>query len=377
MMKRKVVETVVEFKKTLWQKHPLSLFFSGFPKGTKDLETVLYDEQDNVSLVKCYPKGKIKRKKPLTIEPKVHEKFNSHLNFNYEERFVLAIKKGSVLLKEGYVVTPSGFLLDEINPRLGRKQSLLFHNLSIPKQKLMRGKIAVFPNTNNYYHWLFETIPRMLLLKKAGLKINRYIAGIDIGFKRETLTAVGINKKSIIPADNTLNILADTVIAPSMPIHTGNPTKEVCTFLRKHFLKKPSKSDLKKYAKIYVRRGNVATRRVSNEDEVIRYLNGNGFVPISFDGLTVERQSKIFNSAKVIVSFHGAALTNLVFCNKKAKVLEFFSPDYLNVCYWALSEIVGLKYAYFFASQNNSLIKRRGDVKVNIDKLKKSLDLLG
>jgi hypothetical protein len=44
---------------------------------------------------------------------------------------------------------------------------------------------------------------------------------------------------------------------------------------------------------------------------------------------------------------HGGALTNLAFASPGASVVELFAPDYVQGCYWKLSDCVsGLTYRY-------------------------------
>ena len=47
----------------------------------------------------------------------------------------------------------------------------------------------------------------------------------------------------------------------------------------------------------------------------------------------------------MIVGAHGAALTNLVFCRPGTRVIELFSPRYVNPCYRDLCVAAGLSYA--------------------------------
>ncbi len=43
---------------------------------------------------------------------------------------------------------------------------------------------------------------------------------------------------------------------------------------------------------------------------------------------------------------HGAGLTNLIWCAPHTKVLEIFSPLYVNLCYWAIASITQADYYY-------------------------------
>ena len=45
-----------------------------------------------------------------------------------------------------------------------------------------------------------------------------------------------------------------------------------------------------------------------------------------------------------MVGAHGAALTNLVFCQPGTRVLEMFGADYVNPCYRNLCAAAGLEH---------------------------------
>jgi len=371
-MKEQIIENLVLAKKSFFSLPIFKNIFGEFPKKQLNVKEVIIKEESNVKVLRIFPKENIHNNLPKTIESSVDKKFMSIINFGHPNTFVLSLKNASVLFNEGFVVTKEGSLINEVNPNFGRKTSLIFRKLFIPEKIFVNKRLAVLPNSDNYYHWMFEVIPRLLLLKKSRIVVEKYITSFDKKFKRDTLEKLNINSKNVIQLSDSLNIWADELIVPTMPIHTGNPTKEICAFLRKSFIEKPTKEDCKKYSKIYVSRGNVRGRKILNESELIDHLSKKGFVSVNLDNLSISQQSKIFASANTIVAFHGAALTNLIFCKKGTKVVEFFNPEYINVCYWAIANCVGLDYSYFLAENKNS---KSFDVFVDINKLDSAINV--
>ena len=51
---------------------------------------------------------------------------------------------------------------------------------------------------------------------------------------------------------------------------------------------------------------------------------------------------------------HGAGLTNLVWCAPHTKVLEIFSPLYVNLCYWAIASVTQADYYYLLGNAEES-----------------------
>ncbi len=67
--------------------------------------------------------------------------------------------------------------------------------------------------------------------------------------------------------------------------------------------------------------------------------------------MAVAEQIATFAAADRIVAPHGAALTNLAFASRGASVVELFAPDFVQGCYWKLSECVpGLTYRFLVAA---------------------------
>ncbi len=121
---------------------------------------------------------------------------------------------------------------------------------------------------------------------------------------------------------------------------------------------------------------------VINEPEVIHVLKEYGFNMLTMECMTVREQARLLASADIVVAPHGGGLTNLVFCRPGTKVVEFFSPNYLNVCYWSICNHVGLEYYYLVGEgvrpaegADPSLVY--DNITVNVENLRMILKKLG
>jgi len=152
--------------------------------------------------------------------------------------------------------------------------------------------------------------------------------------------------------------------------------KWACNFLRNEFLAKTKVEKLQKLERIYISRFKATRRRVINEAEVTKILNPLGFQLVFSELMSISEQASIFSSAKIIIAPHGAGLTNLVFCDPGTKVVEFFSPNYVNLTYWALSNQMNLEYYYLLGEGQllpeflgNLRYRLTEDIFVNLDSL--------
>jgi capsular polysaccharide biosynthesis protein len=87
-----------------------------------------------------------------------------------------------------------------------------------------------------------------------------------------------------------------------------------------------------------------------NEEEIVLGLSRRGFLCVTLEEMSLVDQIALFSEAEAIVAPHGAGLTNLVWCAPKTKVLEIFSPLYVNLCYWAMASLTHADYYYLLGS---------------------------
>ena len=95
---------------------------------------------------------------------------------------------------------------------------------------------------------------------------------------------------------------------------------------------------------LFVSRGDARLRRLVNEAELMAELtdlNFEFFYPKSGDHAS---QIQAFRSARIIVAVHGAALTNLLFCQPGALVIELFPSNHIKSTYCWLAMRLGLRY---------------------------------
>ncbi|PPT05179.1 capsular polysaccharide biosynthesis protein [Geitlerinema sp. FC II] len=296
---------------------------------------------------------------PKTLDRTLHPTFRSQKRY-LPENFVLKIPNGQALYNfDTSVSTSEKQLVSDVSSN----RDILRPEHQKPKQYL-NGKVAFIPLrlSENYYHWTFDILPRLDLLRKAGFEWNSLDAivvnPIQFPFQRQSLDALNIDRSQIYDA-NGLNFTADELLVPTLIGDvTSTPTKWMCEFLREMFLPNPHPQPSQR---IYLRRQNTKYRRVLNEEEVVQFLREYGFKPVSLEKLSVREQVQILATAEAVVAPHGAGNTNLVYCAPGTPVVEIFAPDYVVDYYWAIADRVGLDYAYLLADDPAAYYLSRGE----------------
>lgn len=252
------------------------------------------------------------------------------------------------------------------------------------------GRVAVLTglSSNVYFHWLIDILPRIELLRVAGIDFAKidyfYVNSYQQNFQKETLNILGIPAHKIIEADAHPHIQASQLIAPSFPSYLGWSSPWIIDFLRRTFLTDQALNN-HTFKRLYISRQKANHRRVFNETEVENLLREYGFMTVYLEGMSVQDQVALFANVDVVIAPHGSALANTIFCRPGTKVLEFVSPHYMAHYYWVSSAYLQLDHYYLTGEVFECYPIRQlmyqtpltEDILVNLSYLEKMLQLAG
>jgi len=334
---------------------------------------------------------KIQRPLPVTIDKTVHWNYLKKQTVTDPATYVMELKDCRVY-DDGIVITPDNLMLGGVSQFIEAGEYIkdltqhpIFTKTELPPLKKVKGTVAVLsaPSGRGYYHWMFDVLPRIQLLREAGYdldKIDKFLVNNYISrFHIETLNMIGIPRNKIMESQYNPHIQAERLLVPSLVGDTGSIPKYACDFLRNEFLPKITKNN-NHSKRIYVNRGQVVHRRVTNEAQVVELLQQYGFESIALETLSLLEQIALMASAEVIIAPHGAGLTNIVFSEPGTKIIEFLYPGAVNVMYWTISADMGYKYHYLLSEGEappdfvNPYLNG-DDMTIDIDKLKELLAL--
>lgn len=371
---------------------PISSKHIGSPKGyyltsKQYCEVCQANASNAVNFYKQFlPSSTIERNLPKSIYNQIHWKFLRGVYCRVPETFVLSVVDGRILTDSGTIVASDDRLILDVSLQFGigcDETKVRSHNafkyLKLPRCQVKSQTTAVLATSGagGIFHWLTDALPRFEILRRTLSDeidcIDRYVVNEGSPIIKETLEILGISQKQLILADSKLHIQSQHLVVPSLPSSTGNPPAWVITFLRESFLSYKANIDSPK--RIYISRSKARSRKVRNEEDVFKCLAEFDFATVWLEDHDLSTQIAILANAEFIIAPHGAGLTNLVWCNPKAKVLEIFSPNYVNVCFWAIANQVGLDYFYLIGdgkrpdSYSDSRLARREDITVPIGEL--------
>jgi hypothetical protein len=219
--------------------------------------------------------------------------------------------------------------------------------------------------SRNYAHWLTEVLPRIVvfceipeyrhipLVIDSCLHTNMLWAldyAIDHG---RVVYMLGANSKMLV---NNLFVVSPAGYVPFEP-RPGQPiggshgifNQNAILLTRKKFQNFMPSNYFDHFdgEKIYLAR-NKCVRAVINEDEIIDLMNQSGFKIVDPESLSFDQQVTLFSRANIIVSPTGAALANMIFAPRGARIVILAAANpALKYKYWQiLAGMVDCKVTY-------------------------------
>lgn len=298
------------------------------------------------------PAEVIRRTAPVG-EPAGHWVFQRNLHYDAPRRFSLEISHGTVVGDYGANVTPGGTLDYESSSYFGIagwREHPIFLRAKLPLVEHFDGSLlalATRGGSGNYYHFLLDVLPRWGVFRETmpGRSPDALYVPSRAGYQRQLLGMLGLGTMPIVEAGKHRAVSASRLFVPCVPNPDLVAPRWTIDWLRRQF---PAQNSASAPRRLYLTRGDQPnTRRLVNEADLWPLMAKQGFVRVDPGTLSVQEQIDWFAAAEAIVAPHGAALANLAFCSPGVRVLELFAPNYVNVCYWNISEnIHGARYRY-------------------------------
>jgi capsular polysaccharide biosynthesis protein len=207
------------------------------------------------------------------------------------------------------------------------------------------------PGESGYFHWINSVLPRVALLDRvASFRDTTLAVDPAPNFAGQSLAALGLADRRLLPRDTAFRVKRLWMTTPTNlrgDHFTRHPfwTQEV----RRRMA--PERRD-RAGRMIYLSRNDSKVRRVINEKEVIDVLAPLGFEVVTTTGMPMAEQIALFNSARVLLSPHGAGLSNAIFMSD-GLVVEIVSRSRLWPTFRTLAARSSLQYAAYISAHEN------------------------
>ena len=215
---------------------------------------------------------------------------------------------------------------------------------------------------NNYFHFMFDILPKIYLFKsQIDLKnINYFYLSDPKKWQINILKLIGIQKKKILSSKIYNHIMVDEIYAVDHPwYHKGliqynleKIPEWIINYNRKFFLKNYGKFQNKR---IFLDRSLSKFNhcQIENKNDIINLITKKNFEIHRPEYISIKKQLKLFRNSSIVIGAHGAAFTNIIFCKPKTKIVEIIPSDHPNKKCKRISKVLNFKYYRIKTKPNN------------------------
>ena len=193
----------------------------------------------------------------------------------------------------------------------------------------------------NLWHFTYQTVDKIMAMEKAGFK-GRYLL-VRAGFTVTLLSLLGLDLQRVVWLDELdpgAIYLFEKVFAAELPdVYSSKPSVEALLDLGRIIGANAGDDDREYPSRLYVKR--IGIRKMLGSDDVLEHY---GFTTMVPEDYTLEEQIRFFKHADIIVSPHGAALTNTLYMKPGSVVIETFSNSWIAPLFADVIRAKGIRY---------------------------------
>jgi capsular polysaccharide biosynthesis protein len=329
----------------------------------------------------------VKYRLPVNLVPDDLRLFEQDLGRSLDEVRLLElndirVSPDGLLFRAGKVL-PESFSFDHQfaawRSRKRRVAKFLFQNYLLSNAgRFEQDALWITDNwSNGYFHWLADALPRLYVARRElpGRVLLLPSSYEQLTFVRDSLKAFDIPTTAYLKPNEVRlcrRLFMPTHVAPSGH-HHSEVLKQVSELLTSKYLNAAVEP-----RRVYISRRDAPRRKITNEDALIELLTGWDFDIVRAEEYTFSEQVQLAARASVLLSNHGAGLTNMLFMRKGSTVIELRNEeDFVNNCYFTMASALDHDYFYLTCKPSTSgQSVHDADLTVDIERVKALLTRL-
>lgn len=311
----------------------------------------------------------LNRKAPENYSHQDERHFLPDLEVAIKESHLKIFSKATIVqqyLFNGWTLETAYCLSRKINRK--KKFKAFVKRVTFKKRKINEATWVLDQWSFGYFHWLTETLPRIIIARESGYQFPIVFPenATKHLFFANSVAALGI-EPSYYSFKESLRV--NTLVAPShlQPAQCDpQQIKKVRDCFRRFDNTNNSPAQKRR---IYISRTIAQRRFIRNEKELEKLLLSFGFETIHMEKLSFSEQRKLMAETEVLISNHGAGLTNMIFLPEESTVIELkANADDINNCFFNLARALDHQYYYTINPCDNKMIQR-ANITVDLEKL--------
>ena len=217
-------------------------------------------------------------------------------------------------------------------------------------------------SVTNYFHWVTESLVKLLLVRDR-IEYN----GVPVIIPEHAAPFVIQSIRLLDPNRPIVMMPSDKLVWVKSSVHvdysrlSGTHDPDMVRRVADEVLRCAAPFDNKNTGDnaLYVSRDDAKCRKITNEKNLLLTLNQNKIQVVKLSGMDFIAQVNLFRKCKLLISPHGAGLTNGIFMPIDSKVIEITSSDKLaapglRYCFYALLSSLNYKYYPLLAESQNT-----------------------
>lgn len=200
-------------------------------------------------------------------------------------------------------------------------------------------------NNNNYYHFIIDDIGRLAAIEDDPRFASNPILIDERAelWQRQLLVRLGIPQSRWRVVDFTLPILARQLVLPPLLSRNMIAHPKAVRFLRRRLAPEADSASPLPGRRLYLARRSQGIRqaRLLNERNLIERFKRAGFSIVDPGSMSLGEQIELFSGAEVIAGPGGAALTNILFAPKKARMLALAPTGVICETFTSIAHTIG------------------------------------
>lgn len=234
---------------------------------------------------------------------------------------------------------------------------------------------SIVMGNGNYFHWIGDYLTRLQGLEyyqeQTGRTPTLIVDKHPAKWQIESLKLLGYEPENCLRWNGT-SLKVERLVIPSWRRERRIIPPSVCRWMRQRMLSNLDRVERQSEnfsSRIYISRTKTTGRQVINEEEVLAALAPLGFVAYTMEKMSFADQVRLFAQAEIVVSPHGAALTNTLFA-QNLSVIELFG-SYGSPSFFLLAQALGFQYACLASGFDgkNEFSQKYSGVKVDVARL--------
>ena len=185
-----------------------------------------------------------------------------------------------------------------------------------------------------------------------------------------SLAALGVSEDRLLHYDGS-NWLFKRLFIPTFLAPGGHSQRQIDWLREKLFTAYRIEQKTSGTRRLYVSRGDVGTRNILNEEEILDFLRYYNFEVVVPGELSLEDQIELFNDAEIICGPGGSGMTNHIFAPMRTSLIEIQPNTYINRAHWFSSNMRGQNYLFVIGLGETEF----HDYSVSLSKVQRAVEM--